>query len=162
MLTADRALRIATQMHLTEALLERVVEEVTTDERLADPEQQLDRFRRLERADDSRQYPENSGLRARWRELGRRGLGKEAPVARTIEGLEDGDLSLEAKDGSMHDRDAVFHGRIVQEIAGGEVVRAVDHDVVVLDDPVDVRGGQALFVSNDLDVRIQRLERLLR
>src|SRR5204863_6494522 len=49
-LTADRALRIATQMHLTEALLERVVEEVTTDERLADPEQQLDRFRRLERA----------------------------------------------------------------------------------------------------------------
>src|SRR2546430_1220417 len=161
-LAADRAVRIATEMDLAKAFLERVVEKVTTDEWLTDPEQQLDRLRGLKRADDSGQNAENPGLRARRRELGGRWLGKEAAVARTLEGLEDRDLALEAEDGSMHDWDAVFHGRIVQEIAGGEVVSAVDHDVVVPDDPVDVRGGQALFVSNDLDVRIQRLERLLR
>ena len=59
----------------------------------------------------------------------------------------------------MHDGDAVLHRRVVQEISGGEVVGAVDHDVVALDDAVDVRGPQALLVADDLHVGVQRLKR---
>ena len=62
----------------------------------------------------------------------------------------------------MNDRDAVLHRCVVEEIASGEVVRAVDDHVVALDDPVDVRRGETLLVADDLDVGIQRLERLLR
>ena len=104
----------------------------------------------------------NAGLRARRRELRGRRLRKEAAVARALEGLEHGDLALEAKDRSMNDGDAMFDRRVVQEIPGGEVVCAVDHDVVALDDAIDVRRGQAFLVADDLDVGIQGLERLLR
>src|SRR6266571_5780049 len=159
MLAADRALRIAAQTDLAEAALERVVKKVSADEGLADPEKQLDRLRRLQSADDARQHAENSCFRARRRELGRRWLGEEAPVARTVEWLEDRDLALKTKDRSMHDGNAMFHRCVVQEIAGGEVVRAVDHDVIALDDAVDVRPGQTLLVADDLHVGVQSLER---
>ena len=62
----------------------------------------------------------------------------------------------------MYDRYAMFHRRVVQEIARGEVVGPIDHEVVALDDPVDVRGREALLVADDLHVRVQRLERALR
>src|SRR5438128_11053082 len=51
-LAADRALRSAAQLDLAERGLERVEQEVTTDERLADPEEQLDGLVRLQRPDD--------------------------------------------------------------------------------------------------------------
>ena len=62
----------------------------------------------------------------------------------------------------MNDWDAVLHRCVVQEVAGREVVGAIDDHVVALDDPVDVRRGQTLFVADDLHVGIQGLERLLR
>ena len=62
----------------------------------------------------------------------------------------------------MHNGDPVLHGCVVQQIAGGEVVGAVDHDVVALDDPIDVRGSQTLLIPDDLHVGIQSLERSLR
>src|SRR5712692_2082988 len=162
MLAADRALRIAAQTDLAEAALERVVQEVPADERLADPEKQLDRLRCLQRADDARQDAEYSGFGARRRELGRRWLREKAAVARTLEWLEDRDLPLEAEDRSMHDGNAMFHRSVIQEIARGEVVGAVDHHVVALDDAIDIRSGQTFLVADDLHVGVQSLERLLR
>src|SRR6266513_3802000 len=93
MLAAHRAIRIAAQTHLAEAALERVVQEITSHERLADPEEQLDGLRRLDGSDDPGQHTEDTRLGARRCELRRRRLGKEAPVARTLKRLEDGDLS---------------------------------------------------------------------
>ena len=74
MLAANRALRIAAQTDFAEAALECVVQEIAADERLADPEHELDRFRRLHRADDSGQDAEDAGFRAGRRELRRRRL----------------------------------------------------------------------------------------
>ena len=60
----------------------------------------------------------------------------------------------------MDDRDLVPHGGVVQQVAGGEVVGAVDHQFPVLaQDPVDVLGGQPLLVGDDLDVGVQLLDR---
>src|SRR5207302_3643629 len=161
-LAAHRAFRIAAETHLAEAALQSVIQEITPDKRLADPEEQLDRLGRLDGSDDARQHAENARLRARRRELRRWRLGEQAAVARALERLEDGDLALESEDRAVYDRYAMFHRRVVQEIARGEVVGPIDHEVVALDDPVDVRGREALLVADDLHVRVQRLERALR
>jgi hypothetical protein len=52
---------------------------------------------------------------------------------------------------------------VVQEIARGEVVGAVDDDVPPLaaEDPVDVLEGQPLTKDIDGDVGVQRLDRAL-
>ena len=63
----------------------------------------------------------------------------------------------------MDDRDPVPDGRVVHEVAGGEVVGAVDDDVpAVGQDPLDVLRGQPLLERDDVHVRVQRLERPLR
>ena len=56
----------------------------------------------------------------------------------------------------MDDRDAVPDRRVVQQVAGREVVGAVDDDFPVLaEDAVDVFGAQPLAVGDDLDVGVQ-------
>ena len=62
----------------------------------------------------------------------------------------------------MHDRDALHQRRVVEEVARREVVGAVDDDVVALDDVEDVVGAEANVVGDDVDVGVERGERLLR
>src|SRR5919108_619918 len=84
---------------------------VTTAERLADAEEQLQRFVRLQRPDDAGQHAEHACLGARRRELRWRRCWKEAPVAgaplvgvgRAARArLEDGELSFEPVDRAVH------------------------------------------------------------
>ena len=63
----------------------------------------------------------------------------------------------------MDDRDLVPHGSVVQQVARGEVVGAVDDELpAVTEDPVDVLRRQPLLVGDDVDVGIQLFERLAR
>ena len=145
-LAADRAGGVAAELDLGEGGRERVEEEQTADERVADPERELDRLVRLERADDPRQDAEHAALGAARRQLGRRRLREQAAVAGALMRLEDGDLALEAEDRAVDDRDAVPHRGVVQEVAGREVVGAVDDHVPALgEDAVDVLGRQSLL-----------------
>src|SRR4051812_2483978 len=105
MLAADGAARVALDPHLVELARERVVDQQPPDQRLADPERELQRLVRLQRADDTRQHAEDAALGARRRELGRRGSGEEAAVARSVADLEHADLPLEAVDRAVDDRD---------------------------------------------------------
>ena len=138
---------IAAQPHLVERRVERVEQDQAADRGLADAEQQLERLARLQRAHDARQHAEHAALGARRRELGRRRLREEAAVARALVRLEDRELALEAEDRGVHDRDAVAQARVVEEVARGEVVGAVDDHVDALEQPVDVLGRQALAVG---------------
>ena len=61
-------------------------------------------------------------------------LGHEAPVARAFVGVEDRGLALEAEYRTVHDRDRLHQGCVVEEITGREVVRPVDDHVVGVDD----------------------------
>src|SRR5439155_24214146 len=104
--------------------------------RLVGPDRELQRRVRLERADDPREDAEHAALGAAWGELGRRRLREEAAVARPLVRLEDGDLALEPEDGAVYDGDVVPDRGVVQEVAGGEVVGAVDDHVPALaEDP---------------------------
>ena len=62
----------------------------------------------------------------------------------------------------MDDRDAELHAGVVEQVARREVVGAVDDDVVAGDDVEDVVGGQPGVVRDDVDVGVQRDDRLLR
>ena len=159
---ADRALGVAAEADLRELRLERVEEEQAADERLADPERELQRLVGLERADDPGQDAEDAALGAARGQLRRRRLREEAAVARPLLRLEDRRLALEAEDRAVDDRDAVPHGGVVQEVAGGEVVGPVDDHVPALaEDPVDVLGGQPLLEDLHGDVGVERLDRAL-
>src|SRR2546426_7095463 len=161
-LSADRALRVAPQPHLAERRVQSVKEEIAADEGLSDPEKELEGLVRLDRPDDSGKHAEDTRLRARRRELRWRRLVEQAAIARAFEGFEHGDLPLEPVDGAVDHRLAPLDRRVVQQVTRWEVVGAVDGDVVVPDDPVDVLGGEALLVRDDGHVRIDRLERGLR
>src|SRR5712692_8478905 len=50
---ADRAARVALHVHLAEVGRERIDQEQPTDQRLADPEREVERLVRLQRADDA-------------------------------------------------------------------------------------------------------------
>ena len=94
------------------------------------------------------------------RELGRRRGGVEAAVAGACERVEDRDLALEAVDRAVHDGDAVPDGGVVDEVARGEVVCAVDdHVPAVGEDPLDVLGREPLLVGDHGHVGIERLDR---
>ena len=62
----------------------------------------------------------------------------------------------------MHHRDAELHRGVVHQEPGGEVVGAVDHRVVALEDVHDVAGVEAHVVGDDVDVRVEGGEGLLR
>ena len=62
----------------------------------------------------------------------------------------------------MHDGDAELHAGVVEQVARREVVGAVDDHVVALDDVEDVVGRQPGVVGDDVDVGVERHERLLR
>src|SRR5205085_12603809 len=57
--------------------------------------------------------------------------------------------------------DALEERRVVQQVPGGEVVGAVDDDVVAVDDVEDVVGAETDVVGDDVDVRVQLRECLL-
>ena len=131
------------------------------DQRLADPERQLERLVRLDRADDAREHAQHAALGAARGELGRRRLREEAAVARALERLEDGRLALEAVDRPVDDRDPVPDRRVVDEVARREVVGAVDdHVPALVEDRVDVLGREPLVVGDDVHVRVEAVDAL--
>ena len=79
---AVRAVRVGLLLEVEEARAECVVDEEASDERGAEVEEDLDRLDGLQGADDAGEDAEDAGFGARWSELGRRGLGEQAAVAR--------------------------------------------------------------------------------
>src|SRR6185295_7837329 len=153
-LRADRAAGVLLELELAEAQPERVEQHQTADQRLADAHDQLDHLVRLERADDSGQHAEHTALRARGDETGGRRLGEEAAVAGSARAPEDRDLAFEAEDRAVDVRLAEQDAGVVDQIAGGEVVRAVDHQVVIAEEVERIARIEPQVVGDDLNVAV--------
>ena len=111
------------------------------------PVMQLDGLVGLERSDRAGHDAEHAAFGTRRHHAGGRRLGIEAAVARTMLGPEDTCLPVEPIDRSPDVRLAEQHGRVVDEIPRGEVVGAVDDEVVLAEDLHDVGRVEALFVK---------------
>ena len=75
--------------------------------------------------------------------------------------LEDRELAVEAEDRGGDDRDVQPDRGVVEQKPRREVVETVDDDVVALDDLHDVGGVEPDGVLDDVDVRVDRGDRLL-
>ena len=104
---------------------------------------------------------EHAALCAGGHEAGRRWLGVEAAVARSLRQAEDAGLAFEAKDAAVGVGLAGEDARVVDEVARLEVVGAVGDDVVVLEDLHRVGAGEHGVVLDDLRVLVEAVEHLL-
>jgi hypothetical protein len=145
---------ITPQPELAELHAQRIEHQQPPHHRLTDAEQELDGLHRLERADDPRQHPKDPALRAGRHEPRRGGLREEAAVTRPAFRREDGELPVEAEDRAVDVRSTAQDTRVVDQIARREVVRAVDHQVVIREDFERVVGGETLRVRAEFDVGI--------
>ena len=92
-----------------------------------------------------------------------RGSGSTGPRRRpSVARPEHRRLAVEAVDRAPHVGDAQEVRRVVDQVAGREVVGAVDDEVVALEDPEDVVVVEPLRVHHDLDQRVDLGDRLLR
>jgi hypothetical protein len=121
----------------------------------ADPQDQLDRFGRLDGADDPRQHAKHSTFRAARHEARRRWFGIETAIAGPAPGREDRGLPVEAEDAAVCVRLAEEHARVVDEIPCREIVGAVDDDVVVAKNVERVGGRQRRLVHDHAHFRIE-------
>src|SRR5271168_3548934 len=95
---ADGAIGILPQLELAELHAQGIDQQQSANQRIALAENQLDRFRRLNHADESGQNSEHSAFRARWHESGRWRLRIEAAIAGAVFRGEHAGLALEAED----------------------------------------------------------------
>lgn len=137
-------------------MVQRVVDEQASAQGLADTRDQLDRFQRLQAADDAAQRADDARLAAIWHHARARWLGEQATITRRpVLRIEHGDLSFEFINTAVHQRPAREGGGVVVEVARGKGVGAVDDDIVSREDVEGVGGGDPLGVLDDADQRIR-------
>ena len=161
-----RRARVLADPHRPVGHLQGVVDHQPTQQRLADPGDQLDRLVHHDRADRRAQHAQHAALGARRNHAGGRRLGVEVavveplPVRRVLP--EHRRLALEPEDRAPHVRLAQQHGGVVDQVAGGEVVGAVQDQVVVPEDVEHVRRVEPHLVQPDLDERVGLLDGVAR
>ena len=138
---------------------ERVEVEETADERLAEAGEELDGFGGLEGSDETGDGAEDAcfgaGGDGAWRWWG----GEHAAVAgATGGGVEDGELAFEAMDSAVDIRDAAPCGDIAAEVAGGEVVGAVEDEVAAVGEVHGVGGAESVVDDGDAEGGVEGLE----
>ena len=138
-----------------EILAKGVVGEEASTQRFADAGDELDRFERLKTADDAAERAEDARLTAVGDAAGRRRFGEKAAVARAaLGGVEDAHLALEAVNAAIDQRPAGESGGVVVEVTAGEIIRAVDDDIVAGEERESVGDRDALGVFDDGNERI--------
>jgi len=155
MAATHRAVRILAEFELAKLHGESVKKNQPAFERIALADDELDGFEGLERANDARKHTEDATFGARGDQAGRGWLGIEAAVARAIGHAENGDLTFEAEDGAVNIGLAEEDAGVVDEVTSGEIVGAIDDDVIVLEEFEGVGAGELGLVSGDTDVGIE-------
>src|SRR6266478_6146156 len=155
MRSAHRAVRILAQLELAEFHPESVKQQQASHEIFPAAEDQLDRFHRLDGADDSGQNAEDAAFRAGRHKPRRRRLRIKAAVARTIGHAENGGLPLKPENRTVHVWLSQQNAGVIDEIARRKIVSPIDDDIKVLEEFERVGAGQLRFDRLDLNVRIE-------
>src|SRR5436309_11463662 len=104
MLTAHRAVGIFLQREVAKLHAPPVEHHEAADQRLAKPDDQLDRFQCLQRPDNSRQDAKHAAIGARGHEIGWRWFRVKTPVAGSLFRVKHRDLSVEPENRTVHVR----------------------------------------------------------
>src|SRR6202521_3438111 len=160
MRSAHRAVRILAQLELAEFHAESVKKQQASHEIFSPAEDQLDRFHRLDGADDPGQNAEDAAFRAGRHKPRRRRFRIEAAIAWTIGHAENGGLPFKPENRTVHVWLSQQNTGVIDEIARREIVSPIDDDVKVLEEFERVGAGQLrlerLAVNGRIEVRKAR------
>src|SRR5690349_11693096 len=157
MIATDGACRIALQFQLTEAHAQCIVEQQPILERSSLPQDDLDGFGRLNDSDETGEDAEHAALGATGNETRGRWLRIQAAIAGAVFIREYGGLPFETENGSVHIRLLQQNAGIVHQVTSGEVVGAVNDDVVVAKNVQRVFAVQRDIILFNLQIRIDVL-----
>lgn len=135
---------------------ERIPEEEAAGERFAEAGEDFDRFGGLDGADEAGEDAEDAGFGAVGHGAGRGWLGEEAAVGGAAAEIEDAGLAFEALDRAVDEWAVGEHAGVVDEIARGKIVGAVEDDVVRGDEGEGVGAREAGDDGRDGEKRIER------
>src|SRR5580704_6196907 len=155
MFAANKALRIFPQLQFAEAHGQSVKQKQAANERLAFADDELQGLGGLNGAHDSRKHAEYPAFGAGRNQPRRRRFRIQTAIARPARCAEYGDLPFKAEDGSIHIGLSENHASVVNEITSRKIVRAIHHDVVILQDVERIFTPQTSFEAVDLNVGIQ-------
>ena len=163
----QRVVGIVGVSHAREAGGKGVVEQEPAHQALADAEDLLHHFDCLERADHAGHSTQDARFRAgRHGALGRR-LGEQAAIGGTrraglilLEGAEGGQMAVEGANRGENERAAREIAGIVDEVARGEIIRAVGDEVELGDDIERILRHEPRRVEAQLHMGIQALDGL--
>jgi hypothetical protein len=153
-IAARGAVGVRAELHRPEAHLQGVDEQQAPHQRLPDPRDQLHRLGRLDHPEEPRQDAQDAPLGAGGDDAGRRWIPVEAAETRAVLRAEDRRLPLEPEDGAVDVRLPEEDAGVVGQVAGGEVVGAVHHQVVARDQLQGVGRVEARVVADHLHVRV--------
>lgn len=151
-MAADRAVGVAAQLEGARLHGEQVAMEELAGEWRSETSEEFDGFRCLESSDEAGDCAEHAGFRAGGCGAGRGWVRKHAAVAGASGGwVKDRELAFAAGDGSVDIGDAEPAGDIAAQVAGFEVIGAVDDDVAISGESHGIGGAEA--VAHDGDVQ---------
>src|SRR6516225_6747577 len=166
MLARERIGRVPCVVERLEAHGAGVEHEEPADEPLAEVDDFPDHFERDERAEHAGERAENAGLRAGRNRAGRRRLGEKAAVGRigpsvrfTLVGANGGERAVENADRGGDERLLGKEAGVGDEVARGEIVGAVDNDVIAGDERQRVGGDEPRRVRLHRHVRVEAADR---
>ena len=152
---AGRATRILPDPEPFEIHIERVHQQQLADQRLPDPQQQLDRLGRLDGPHQPGQHTQHPALGAVRDGARGRGIPEKTAVAGPVRGGEHRRLALEPEDAAIGVRHAGQYAGIVDQVPGREIVGPVHDHVVPTDNLQRIGGREPGVVPFDPGVRIQ-------
>src|SRR5256884_3175021 len=153
--SAHRTIRILAELELAELHAESVKQKQAPHEIVPAAEDQLDRFHRLNGANDSGQNAEHSAFCAGRHKSWRRRFRIEAAIAWPIRHAKHGGLSFKPENRAIDVWLSEQDARVIHEVTGRKIVRAVYDDVEVLEEFERVGAGQLCFKRLNLNVRIE-------
>lgn len=115
----------------------------------------------MKHSNEPGKYTQHADFVARPRRPGRGRLRKYAPVASSHAGLYRGDLALETVNTAVYERNSGAHRGVVEGIARREVVTAIDHEVVAVDNFFRARRVYPGKIPFDLHPWIERVDGFL-
>ena len=139
---------------------ERIVDQQTVRERVPDFQNFFHGFVGLQNTDRAREDAQYSGLLTTGDQPGRRRFRVETPIAGVaFMRFDRGQLPFKTKDASRNQGFLRKEAGVIHQEPGAEVVRAVQHQVVVRQQRHDVLGTDVFLIRLHADVGIQRLQK---
>lgn len=127
----------------------------TSEWRLANSSEELDCLHSLQAANNSREHAQDTGFRSCRHGTFRRKLGEQAAVAGATEVWgENRDLAFELGDGPVDERFFLEKSGVVGAKAGGEIIGAVQDQIIAGEQIETVSDVEASRMFDDVDMRV--------